>query len=101
MKRLLSSLAVAIFLSPTVAHSSNCEVEEIVSRTGGFLPTVNIEGVATCETGTIVFRFYNEKGGRFIGAKSARIVDFVFKAEWITGEEISDDFFIKYTIKGR
>ena len=62
---------------------------------------VAIEGVATCRNGTIVFRFYEKKGGKFIGAESALIRNFVFKTEWQGEIPNLSTLFIKYTAQGR
>lgn len=99
MKKLILIL-IAGLLYPAVAHASDgCKVEDWKWSTPLSTMLV-IEGVTTCEAGSIILRLYEGEGGAFIGVERAFIRGYTFKA-LRTATNKPKALFVKYVIKGR
>ena len=96
----LTSMMMAALLYPAVAHASDgCKVEDW--KWSNPIPTMLvIEGVTTCEAGSIILRLYEGEGGAFIGVERAFIRGYTFKA-LRTATNKPKALFVKYVIKER
>lgn len=91
--------AVAALLWPAGTVADSCKVKDWKWSTP--LPgALKIEGVATCESGQIILRLYEGKGGKFLGVDTAYIEGYAFRS-LSTGIPKPSALHIKYVIKGR
>ncbi len=90
MKTILATLvsasaAVGLSAGVTLAcddHHGVCEIEDWTYTYTGMMESLQIDGVATCDTGRIRLRLYDGEGDgrKFIGVESAFIKGHTFTA---------------------
>ena len=86
MRILAAALAICALSVGTVLacddHHGVCEVEDWTHTYTGMMEALQIDGVATCDTGRIRLRLYDGEGDarKFIGVESAFIRGHIFKA---------------------
>ncbi len=85
--RVIPIIASMAVFWPTIAaacddHVGKCKIEDWKDTYTPVMQAIQIEGVATCNTGQIRLRLYDGKGEarKFIGVESAYIRGHTFKA---------------------
>ena len=78
--------ALALYLAPGIAlacddHVGKCEIEDWKPNYTAVMQAITIDGVVTCDTGTIRLRLYDGEGEarKFVGVKTAYIEGHIFK----------------------
>ena len=87
MPAFVAALGAALLLPAGMAlacddHHGVCEIEDWKHTYTPMLEAIQIDGVATCDTGRIRLRLYDGEGDgrKFIGVESAFIKGHIFKA---------------------
>ena len=86
MRALVMALAVGAFSAGTALacddHHGVCEIEDWAYTYTGMMEALQIDGVATCDTGRIRLRLYDGEGDakKFVGVESAFIEGHIFTA---------------------
>jgi len=85
--RTIMTAAVAATLSAGVAlacddHYGTCEIEDWTHTYTAMAQALQIDGVATCDTGRLMLRLYDGEGDdrKFIGVENAFIKGHIFTA---------------------
>ena len=81
-------------------HAGTCEIEDWKHTYTAVVQALTIDGVATCNTGTIRIRLYDGEGNarKFIGVETAYIEGHIFKAFMLQAEK-PQALSIKYSIE--
>ena len=105
--RISLSTITAFCLASTAAlacddHIGTCEIEDWTHTYIGMMEALQIDGVATCDTGEVRLRLYDGEGDarKFIGVETAYIEGHIFTAIKLQIEK-PQALAIKYSIDTR
>lgn len=105
--RTIMTAALAATLSAGAAlacddHYGTCEIEDWTYTYTGMMEALQIDGVATCDTGRLMLRLYDGEGDdrKFIGVERTFIRGHIFKATKL-GVPKPAALSIKYSIEKR
>ena len=104
-KALLAVATLCLAAGPAIAcddHIGRCELEDWKHTYTGMMKALQIDGVATCNTGRIRLRLYDGEGDarKFVGVETAFIEGHIFKAIKLPVAE-PRALSIKYSIEPR
>lgn len=85
MTAALAVTALCLVAGPAIAcddHHGTCEIEDWTHTYTGMMDALQIDGVATCDTGEVRLRLYDGEGDtkKFLGVENAYIQGHTFQA---------------------